>query len=239
MPDYLLHPLDGCFERVRRADEHFAELQREIAIVFEKQANSVGIQFDPNPPYRIVKVWLPPETFFGMHIGTLTGEIFYNLRTALDYLIFELAKFDSGIEQSGTQFPIMDAKQDFDGRGKAAFLKGVNPTHIACIERLQPYNGCDWTRRLRDCSNADKHRHFIASAGDSRVTVHSSLERDDLVRIRGFERKAPHPLTGRGVDVKVHIAGQITFPDGAPVRDTIEEIKTEVANTLVAFKPDF
>jgi hypothetical protein len=41
------------------------------------------------------------------------------------------------------------------------------------------------------------------------------------------------------VDVKVHIAGQIAFPDGAPVRETIEEIKMEVANTLVAFKPDF
>jgi hypothetical protein len=238
MPDYLRHPLDSCFERVWRADEHLAELQREIAIVFEKQANAAGIEFDPHPPHR-AKVSLPSETFFGMRIATLTGEIFYNLRTALDYLVFELAQLDSGIEQSGTQFPIMDAKQDFDGRGKAAFLKGVNLGHIACIERLQPYNGCDWTRRLRDCSNADKHRHFIASGGAIRITVHSSLERDDLVRTRGFERKAPHPLTGRGVDVKVHIAGQIAFPDGAPVRETIEEIKMEVANTLVAFKPDF
>ena len=239
MPDYLLHPLDGCFERVRRADEHFAELRREIAIVFEKQANSVGIQFDPNPPYRIVKVWLPPETFFGMHIGTLTGEIFYNLRTALDYLIFELAKLDSGIEQSGTQFPIMDAPQDFAGRGTTFFLKGVNATHVACIERLQPYNGCNWTRRLRDSSNADKHRHFIPSVGNSRITVHSGVERDDLDRIQGFERKAMHPLTGSEVNVKVYIAGEVTFDDGEPIIDTIEVIKAQVAQTLADFKPDF
>jgi len=238
MPDYLRHPLDSCFERVRRADEHLAELQREIAIVFEKQAYAAGIEFDPNPPH-LVKVSLPPETFFGMRLGTLTGEIFYNFRAALDYLVFELAKLDSGIEQSSTQFPIVDAKQDFEGRGKTAFLKGINATHVACIERLQPYNGCDWTRRLRDCSNADKHRHFLPSEGNSRITAHSSLECDDLHRIRGFERKAPHPITGRGVDVKVHIAGEITFPDGALVTETIEEIKTQVANTLVAFKSDF
>jgi hypothetical protein len=174
-----------------------------------------------------------------MHIGILTGEIFYNLRTALDYLVFELAKIYSGTEQSGTQFPIMDAKQDFDGRGKTTFLNGVNPTHIACIERLQPYNGCNWTRRLRDYSNADKHRHFVPSRGSSRITVHSSLERNDLDQIHGFKRKAPHPLTGRGVDVKVHIAGDITFADGTPVTEAIKEIETGVADCLADFKPEF
>ena len=239
MPDYLRHPLDGCFERVRRADEHLAELQREIAIVFEKQAYAVPFDLDPKPPHRAINVCLPQETFFGMRIGTLTGEILYNLRTALDYLIFELAKLDSGVEQSGTQFPIMDAPQDFAGRGTTVFLKGINATHVACIERLQPYNGCNWTRRLRDFSNADKHRHFIPSDGYSRITVHSGLERDDLDRIQGFERKAMHPLTGSEVNVKVYIAGAVAFADGEPIVDMIEVIKAQVAQTLADFKSDF
>ena len=239
MPDYLLHPLDSCFERIRRADEHFAELQREIAIVFEKQAHAVTFDLNPYPPHGAINVRLPKETFFGMRTGTLTGEIFYNLRCSLDYLVFELAKLDFGVEQSGTQFPIMDAPKDFAGRGKPAFLKGVNAAHIAAIERLQPYNGCKWTRRLRDSSNADKHRHFVPSEGNIQITVHSGLERDDLDRIQGFKRKAPHPITGRDVDVKVHIFGEIAFADGSPVIETIEEVKTQVANALVAFKPDF
>ena len=239
MPDYLIHPLDGCFERVRRADEHLAELQREIAIVFEKQAYAVPFDLDTKPPHGAINVRLPPETFFGMRIGTLTGEIFYNLRTALDYLIFELAKLDSGGDQSGTQFPIMDAPQDFAGRGTTVFLKGVNATHVACVERLQPYNGCNWTRRLRNSSNADKHRHFIPSVGYSQITVHSGLERGDLDRMQGIERKAMHPLTGSEVNVKVYIAGEVTFDDGEPIVDTIEVIKAKVAQTLADFKPDF
>jgi hypothetical protein len=171
----------------------------------------------------------------------LASDFIYSeeLRTALDYLIFELAKLDCGGEQSGTQFPIMDAPQDFAGRGTTFFLKGVNATHVACIERLQPYNGCNWTRRLRDSSNADKHRHFIPSVGNSRITVHSGVERDDLDRIQGFERRAMHPLTGSEVNAKVYIAGEVTFDDGEPIVDTIEVIKAQVAQTLADFKPDF
>jgi hypothetical protein len=41
------------------------------------------------------------------------------------------------------------------------------------------------------------------------------------------------------VDVKVHVTGNITFPDGTPVIGTFEEIEREVANTLAYFKPDF
>ena len=240
MVNYSVHPLDGSFEREWRAGEHLADLEIEISRVFERQANAVAFQLDPNPPYRVINVCKPPETFFGMRIGILVGEICYNLRSALDYLVFELAKLDSGVEQSGTQFPIMDAKKDFDGRSKGAFLKGVNASHIAAIERLQPYMGCNWTAQLRDFSNADKHRHFVISGGSTTITVHSALN-TDLSRIRGmtFDRSAPHPLTGAKVDVKLHVAGTVTFDGGAPILETLQELKRNVAGSLNAFKPDF
>jgi hypothetical protein len=160
------------------------------------------------------------------------------LRCVLDYLVYALAELDSGSPQEKTQFPIMDAAKDFAGRGKA-MLNGVNPAHVQAIERLQPYMGCQWTGRLRDLSNMDKHRHIVPGGGNSRVTVHSGLERDDLDRIHGFERKAPHPLTGEAVDVKVHVAGELTFADGSLVVDTIHEIKAGVADALRQFEPNF
>jgi hypothetical protein len=121
MVNYGVHPLDGSFEREWWAGEHLRDLELEISRVFERQANAVPFDLDPKAPHGAINIRLPPETFFGMRIGILVGEICYNLRSALDYLIFELAKLDSGVEQRGTQFPIMDAKQDFDGRGKSAF----------------------------------------------------------------------------------------------------------------------
>jgi hypothetical protein len=47
-----------------------------------------------------------------------------------------------------------------------------------------------------------------------------------------------HPLTGSEVNVKVYIAGQVTFADGEPIGNTIEVIKAQVAQTLADFKPD-
>ena len=234
---YLAHPLDGCRERVRRANEHFGEIEREIAALFEKQANAVPFNLDTKPPHGAVNVRLPSETFAGLRLGTLVGEICYNLRCALDYLVYALAELDAGSPRKGTQFPIMGTATDFAGRGKA-MLNGVNLIHVAKIERMQPYMGCKWTERLRDLSNMDKHRHIVPGGGNSRITVHSGLEKD-LTRIHGFKRKAPHPLTGEDVDVKVHIAGEITFTDGALVTDTIHELKTQVANALRDFESEF
>jgi hypothetical protein len=238
MVDYFKYPLDGCRERVRRAEEHLRELEREVASMVEKQAHALPFDLDQEPPHGAIKVGRPPETFAGIRFGTLVGEITYNLRCALDYLIYALAVLDSGSDQKGTQFPILDAAKDFAGRGKT-MLKGLNAAHVAAIERLQPYQGCHWTGRLRDLSNMDKHRHIVPGGGIMKATVHSGLS-TDLSRIRGaFDRKAKHPLTGEEVDVKVHIASEILFSDGSPVIQPLYEIKARIADTLRQFEPEF
>jgi hypothetical protein len=201
---YFKHPLDGCRERARRADGHLAELEREIVLVFNKQAHIASFKLDPKPPHRVVDEALPAETFAGVRLGTLIGEACYNLRCALDYLVYAVATLDAGSPQ----------------------------------KKSQPYAGCNWTKRLRDISNMDKHRHLVLSRGNTQITIHSSLEKD-LAGIWGVKRSAIHPLTGKAVDVKVHVFGQITLDDGTPVIETIKEIKTGVADTLRQFEPDF
>lgn len=239
MVNYSVHPLDASCEREWRASEHLRDLEIEISRVFERQANGVLFGLDPNPPHKVINVNLSSENFFGMRIGILVGEICYNLRSALDYLIFELAKLDSGSEQSNTQFPITDAKENFDKR-VTTDLKGINASHIAAIEKLQPYKGCNWTGRLRDFSNEDKHRQFVVSGGNTRITVHSSLD-TDLSQIRGmtFDRTAVHPVTGANVPIKVHVSGAVAFDDGSPILETLQEFRHNVAGCLADFRPEF
>src|ERR1700731_4138428 len=135
MVEYLTHPLDGGFERIRRANEHLADLEQRVRDTFIQQAESIAsaIEFDSNPPGEIKKVHPPTQTFWPMRIAILIGEICYNLRAALDYLVFELAKLDSGAPQEGTQFPIVDAKKDFEA-GVGRWLKGISASHVAAIE---------------------------------------------------------------------------------------------------------
>ena len=239
MPQYFLEPLDDSFERVERASEHLGDLERRIDAAIRAQANALTIEFNPNPPHRILRILRGPETFWGMRIAVLIGEIVYNLKAALDYLVFNLAILDSGSEQHGTQFPIDDTPERFAAHVEGGWLEGLNPAHITAIEGLQPYKGCQWMGRLRDYTNPDKHRHLTETEGDGVFHVHSGLEKD-LSRCLGYEREAPHPVPGQApVKMKIYFSGSVTFADGAPIIDTLKEIKAGVAKTLADFKPEF
>jgi hypothetical protein len=41
------------------------------------------------------------------------------------------------------------------------------------------------------------------------------------------------------VDVKVYVTSTVQFADGVPIIETLEEVKREVANTLILLKPEF
>jgi hypothetical protein len=243
MPKYLRHLLDDCFGRVARASEHLADLENRIDGAIRAQVDDLAIEHDVNPArfpaqYQVSQVTRGNETHWCLLIPILTGEIIYNLRSALDYLVFKLAQLDSGVEQEGTQFPIVDAQKDWPSN-VGRLLKGVNNAHVVAIERLQPYNGCDWSRRLRDLSNPDKHRHLIVTGGNGDFFVHSSLV-TNLSGCLGYEREAPHPVPGQAlVKVKVDFRGKVTFRDGSPIVGTIKQIEAGVANTLATFKPEF
>src|SRR5204863_4438007 len=122
-------------------------------------------------------------------------EMIYNLRAALDYVVFEPARFDSGQTQNGTQFPIEDKPEGFKGRQKT-YLKGLTDPHVALVEEYQPCQGCNWTATLRDLSNPDKHRelHLLLSQLHDEIEVATghgfSAEELDLFDNRTPEDKA-------------------------------------------------
>jgi hypothetical protein len=237
----LSHPLDSAFERVNRASEHFSEFKRRVAVWNNAQYHAAEWQFDPQDPSKI-SVGLSKIIPMPLRIGTLLGEICYNLRTALDYVIFELAKLDSsGIPQDGTQFPIEDAPKGFAWRQKRGWLKGLNSAHIAAIEALQPYNACNWTKALRDISNPDKHRNITNFAGDMSLKAIMRIGDIDeaFESAPGTVSHKRHPVTGEEVYVKLHLTTEVQLRDGTPVIETLEIVKLKISETLEAFKPEF
>jgi hypothetical protein len=227
---YTPHPLDGAFERVRRAEEHLLDLRPRIEAMRQQQAHYLLTQFDGRP---LDQLWLPGMVQASMRIPILVGETCYNLRSALEYLVFELAKHDSGVPQKKTQFPIVDTPEKF----RPDRLKEVNAAHVAAIERLQPYNGCDWTRALREVSNPDKHREFVQMRGTGTGLVYTPTD-PEYASLALPICRAQHPATGE-TDVKVDFTCSVQFADGPPVIETLELIKLRIFETLTAFKTEF
>lgn len=241
------HPLDGAYARLDRAMEHLTALKKIAGdfIDHEYEIAESTAQFDPpnQPPGLIGPVITRPESPVPLKVSILIGEIVNNFRSALDYLIYELAILDSGSVQSGTQFPIEDAPTGFQGRRKS-FLKGVSDSHTASIERLQPYNGVDWTRRLRAVSNPDKHRHLTMQQHNSGVALTSGYDPAQVHPAPGVKGlfilfMVPDPKSPTPMHVQFHITFFIAFDDGMPIIETLEQMQTEVANTLANFKPEF
>ena len=232
------HPLDGAFRRVDRAREHTAHLKRRADAVRQEQEDALTFKVHPTMPDQMqafISRNVPPHFM----LGILTGEICYNLRAALDYLIFELAYIDSGQFQEATQFPIDDMKDVF-ARNVARKLRGLNPKHVAQVEALQPYNGCNWTRALRDISNPDKHRTLVSLQGDHLLDL-LAVDAEHLHMLESMPGtvRRTHKPTGEEVYVKFRLTTSVQFRDGTPVIETLEVIETQVAQTLEAFKTEF
>lgn len=235
-----MHPLNNAIKRTSRAQKHLRDLKRREARFSQQQSNSLSVNLDLKPidfAYGFSRESTIPAGF-----GILVGEVIYNLRAALDYLVYELAAHDSGRVQNGTQFPIEDAPQGFSGRAKT-YLVGLNQRHITLIEGLQPYKGVDWTRLLRDISNPDKHRQLTPV----RRTFDGTISIEFVDPAIGPESGAL-PISARYIDrtehgIEVYVYHEITtyvaLPDGGSVVELLEILQSQVAQTVEQFKTEF
>jgi len=208
---------------------------------------------DPNPnpsdrPYKVPSLaWRPTQAQIPLRLSVLIGEFIQALRRSLDYLIYELARLDSGVEQHGTQFPIDDRKDVFWARlapnkkRSMPHLIGIDPKHAVVIERYQPYNGVDWTKALKSISNPDKHRHLTIGNFKTSERVGLPQHRTDqaltITRTRDGFTAIWNP-DGR-VQMQLHFSVFVAFEDETPIYQTLNQIKAEVRNVLEEFRPCF
>lgn len=196
----------------------------------------LGLQRDPKDG----KVHVALTSFDGAKLTRISitmGEIAYNLRSALDFTVYELAVIGTGGPVKGTQFPIEDTSAAFqmrvtgrDKKGKQIrngyFLKGVPPQAITLIRDLQPFAGCAWTRELRELSNPDKHRHLPNLGTHIRpIVLHSEIT-------------DPDPDTGhQTINANVQAKVEVFFSNtGTPVYEIHKLIHGEVKATVALLK---
>ena len=97
------------------------------------------------------------------------GEILYNLRSALDQLVWQLVLANGQVPGRHNAFPIVMSDKDWEEQARGRWvLSGVSESAVNMIRRLQPYTGgmhlpfnvgAFWT--LHALCNIDKHRHLV------------------------------------------------------------------------------
>lgn len=171
----------GCWAKIKRAKHHRDMLDAYLGEIVTGESNRpvIGIKFKPETGRHVLYVSHMPETLTQAFrdCALFLGDIFHNLRSALDHLVFQLAlkntngniKFERRL-----QFPIEDKVSVFDGRcterrsgDPAAWIAELHREDQAIIKRFQPDGGTDGgllLARLRDFSNTDKHQLLMPIA---------------------------------------------------------------------------
>jgi hypothetical protein len=243
------NPLFGASLKTIRARELYDQLRERVELFLERKPNEIISERDPDRAgewSHSIRVREWPDPYFGVIIG----DILHNARSALEYLVYELAIFDSGPSffdpdpvtgwVKRTQFPIFDSEPEFKSKG-IPMLVGLNSSHQAMIERLQPYYGVKAGPRhplvaLRDLSNVDKHRvvHAIVALVN-RISPGKVITTEDRVMVEvlrfvegpvvdGAEVVRTRTLASHAdatVDVKLNLTLEVTVNGVWPLRSTM------------------
>jgi hypothetical protein len=229
----MAHPLDGARKRIERADKHLDDFISEVEAYAASEAKNIAIEYDEvrNQPNVILAASTPlPD-----EMALVVSDCIHNLRAALDYLVFELAREDSSDpEPERTQFPVFTDPDDFLALRKArakgkGYFRYLSSAHIDAIEAYQPYKGINWTQTLVDISNPDKHRKLTRTRSGRRT--HITNGRGEV-----FKGVGPHRTDVR---MERRVSVRVFFGDKRPVLETLEILKREIALVIDSFSPEF
>jgi hypothetical protein len=129
----------------------------------------------------------------------IVGDFINNVRSALDHLIYAVAKHETRNNPApkieSLSFVIADTPEDFKEWSRTR-LKGLSRGILDAIEKVQPYRSLHPVMPhilgiLRDFSNADKHRLLrLANAG----IVQAKIQMLTPIRGQKLFRMNPEPL---------------------------------------------
>lgn len=174
--------------KTNRAAAHLQRLQELLALYRTSEPYTITTHDEPEQGIHIYRfTWKPGSG----EIPLLLGEYFFNLRSALDQLAWQLALMGPAREPSRkTAFPIHDDTSAESERRFAKLTKDIRADAIELIRELQPYQRGDAFKshplwQLNALCNLDKHCTMVIHA-DS-VNIATSGPPDVFFQMRHFD----------------------------------------------------
>jgi hypothetical protein len=237
------HPLDlsGVYLKLQRAETHIQSFHDEVAAFSNRDPKPFDFAVRETPGsnhsieynlYAVIREKPPHE------MALPFGDAIQNIRSALDYLVYELAP-PSVRRQRKTQFPIFTKEREFKEQSPR-MLMGIKGDERTIIERVQPYAvtnppSDDPLTVLQELSNRDKHRlltpmiaavreldSWVASDNaDIRFTYLARGAVEDGARIVAFTATPQDPAKDMnvypqsGLEIQIGDTGIVGFDIGA------------------------
>ena len=230
--------------KVFRAYEHFEALSAEVQRYFKSEPAKLVGKHDPatNQPAVFLETVKPIPG----RIAHIIGDMVQNLRSSLDYLVWELVIAAKNSPGKDNMFPICTTPGSFNRQLARGRLRGVAPAAAAVIQALQPYHLGEEAKTaalfmLDELCNINKHRHVPLinfGGGAVRGGVPTAVVDGVQYAILPPDLRALTSITvGPGeVEVKCDVIAAIAFGEGAAEE---MEISKALRSLLLYIRDEF
>lgn len=220
--------------KILRAKEHYDTFVAEMHGEFQSHAGRLVVEIDPfsNSVRQTFTAPLPPR------FALIVGDCLDNLRSALDFVVWELVLAANGVPSEKNTFPVCDAPRSFKDATRSR-LSGLTPKMITEIDLMQPYRRGNDLRShplwcLNKLANVNKHRRVLL------VSVHADWA-GKLIGTDRYTLAAP----GSKMHVDIHPAAYVALNEreivqGAPdVSSVVSQLISEVERLMPNFQQFF
>jgi hypothetical protein len=129
--------LDDARRKLAQSQEHHKTLEAAVESFRRRHSYALVGEFDAEASEYVFRVHVfesPPDVF-----ALAVGDLVQNLRTALEYIAWQLVDLNNGKPGRHTGFPIF---RDLDAftKGSKGMVRGMSDAGLALIETTQPFN---------------------------------------------------------------------------------------------------
>lgn len=154
--------LVDALARLDQARENYMSLAHELNEFLYEYVKGMVRGYNEETESFVLRLRHPKESFLSGRPVVLTSQIVENLRTALDYMIFELSVLNEpDLNERGPQFVIAEDESTFISQAKTR-LRYLTAEQKDFIEQIQPYRGNKMLALLGELAIQGKHRRLLS-----------------------------------------------------------------------------
>ncbi len=158
--------LTGVRAKLRRAEEHRQAYDDLFESYLAASPYAIIFEYDPETGWHTFRWSVESEPPLE-ELALIFSDILGNLRSTLDYLVWQLVLLGGRKPGRQTAFPVVKREKDWRVQGGAA-LQGVPEEWAALIEAMQPFHRFDRPDLhplaiLEHVNNLTKHRFLPAA----------------------------------------------------------------------------
>ena len=177
--------LEDAKARIEQAKENYTSLAEELEKFLYDYVGGMIKGFDKETENFVIQLRHPKEGNIRGRPRVLVSQIAENLRTALDYIIFQLSILNEPeLNERVPQFVIADTEANFGSQANKC-LRYLTDEQRSFVERLQPYHGNRMLTLLGKMTNTGKHRRLLSIEDRTGFDIYFS-EMEKLDEYKGW-----------------------------------------------------